>query len=147
MAFRFALAPLLRLRQSVERQRMLTLQGAALQLARAQDTVVRFDTFLAESQIADEASLAAGRTAAELQFAALLREQLQQLRVRLQEEVRRLEWARQQAAAAYQQAFREREVLENLRTRQHSAYQVEQARREQRRLDAAHLLQRWHHRG
>ena len=147
MAFRFALSPLLRLRQSVERQRMLALQDAALQLARTQDTVAHLDRFLVESALADAASLAAGRTGAELQFAAMLREQLQQLRVRLQEEVRRLELARQQAAAAYQQAFREREVLESLRTRQHRAYQVEQARREQRRLDAAYLLQRWHHRG
>jgi flagellar export protein FliJ len=88
--------------------------------------------------------LAAGGTAAELQFAALRREQLLQLRTRMQEDIRRLEAVRQQAAATYQLAFREREVLESLRTRQQRVYQIEQARREQRRLDAAYLLEKWH---
>jgi flagellar export protein FliJ len=146
MAFHFALASVLRLRQSVERQRSLALQDAALQVARARETVARLDAYLTQSAIVDASSLAAGRTGAELQFGAALRKQLQELRVRLDEDAVRLESVRQQAAAAYQQASREREVLENLRTRQQRTYQIEQARREQRRLDAAHLLQRWHRR-
>ncbi|MGA9355728.1 MAG: flagellar export protein FliJ [Terriglobales bacterium] len=146
MAFHFALASVLRLRQSVERQRSLDLQDAALQVARARDAVARLNAHLTQSATADASSLAAGRTGAELHFCLLIRKQLHELRVRLDEDIVRLESVRQQAAAAYQQAFREREVLENLRARQQRAYQVEQARREQRRLDAAHLLQRWHRR-
>ncbi len=146
MAFRFALAPLLRLRQSIERQRTLSLQDASLQLDRARETLARLESFLADSAVADSAGLATGRTAAELQFAGLLREQFGQFRLQLQEEVRRLDVLREQAVQAYQQAFREREVLESLRDRQRRAYQVEQARRQQQELDATHLLQRWHHR-
>ncbi|MGB0039587.1 MAG: flagellar FliJ family protein, partial [Terriglobales bacterium] len=110
------------------------------------ETVARLDAFLAASAIADASSLASGRTGAELQFAAVLRKQLQELRVRLDDDIVCLESVRQQAASAYQQAFREREVLENLRAREQRTYKIEQARREQRRLDAAHLLQRWHRR-
>ena len=146
MAFRFILAPLLRLRQSLERQRALALQQAAFNLTRAQDTLAHLDRFLAESKLADAASLAAGRTAAELQFADLLREQLNQLRLQFEEEVRRLEGLREQTARAYQQAYREREALETLRAHQLRTYHVEQLRRQQRELDAAFLLQRWHRR-
>jgi flagellar export protein FliJ len=146
MAFRFALAPLLRLRQSIERQRTLSLQEASLQLAHAQETLARLERFLADSALADSASLATGRTAAELQFASLLRDQFRHFRHELQEEVRRLEALRKQAVQAYQQAFREREVLESSRASQRRVYQLEQGRRQQKELDAAHLLQRWHHR-
>jgi len=144
MAFRFTLAPLLRLRQSLERQRALALQQATFNLKHAQDTLARLERFLAESELADSASLAAGRTAAELQFASLLREQFGQLRLQLEKEVRRLETLRQQAALAYQRAYREREALDTLRAHQSRAYQIEQSGRQQRELDAAFLLQRWH---
>ena len=144
MAFRFTLAPLLRLRQSLERQRALSLQQATFNLKHAQDTLARLERFLAESELADSASLAAGRTAAELQFASLLREQFGQLRLQLEKEVRRLETLRQQAALAYQRAYREREALDTLRAHQSRAYQIEQSGRQQRELDAAFLLQRWH---
>jgi flagellar export protein FliJ len=146
MAFHFALEPLLRLRHSIERQRKLALQNAAAQLAHAHAEVVRLDQSLAGSVTADASALVGGRSAAELHFAAESREQLEQFRLRLQQDLLRLEPLRTEAASAYQQAFREREVLESLRARQHRAYQVERDRREQQRIDAAYLLQRWHRR-
>ena len=69
MPFRFALAPVLRLRQSIERQRARALQSANLQVSRAQETLAQLDRFLSDSDQSDCAGLAAGRTAAELQFA------------------------------------------------------------------------------
>jgi flagellar export protein FliJ len=145
MAFRFALAPLFRLRQSIERQRTLQLQDASLQVARTQQTLAQLEQFLTDSAQADAESLTAGRTAAELQFAAVLRENLHRFREELHSQIRKLELLRQQAMAAYHQAYREREVLETLRARQRRLYQQEQLRRQQRELDAAYLLQRWHH--
>ena len=147
MSFRFVLAPLLRLRQSIERQRTLQLQEANLQVSRAEETLAQLDRFLRDSARSDSTALAAGRTGAELQFAAVLRENLQHFRQELQSDIGRLELLRQQALGAYHQAYREREVLEALRARQRRAYLQEQSRREQQELDAAHLLQRWHHRG
>lgn len=146
MSFRFVLAPLLRLRQSIERQRTLQLQEASLQVARAQETLAQLDRSLCDSAQSDCAALAAGRSAAELQFASLLRENMLHFRQELQSDMGRLELLRQQAATAYHQAYREREALESLRARQRRVYQEEQLRRDQQELDAAHLLQRWHHR-
>jgi flagellar FliJ protein len=145
MAFRFALAPLLRLRHSLERQRALALQEANLKVSRAQETLAQVERFLSDSAQADSAALTAGRAAAELQFASVFRENLHRFRQELQSEVRKLELLRQQAAGEYQQAYREREVLETLRGRQRRAYQQEQLRRQQREFDATYLLQRWHH--
>jgi flagellar export protein FliJ len=146
VSFCFALAPVLRLRQSIERQRTLQLQEASLQVSRARETLAQLERFLADSADSDLAALAGGRTGAELQFADVLRESLQHFRQELQSDVGRLELLRQRAVGAYHQAYREREVLESLRARQRRAYQQEQLRREQQELDAAHLLQRWHRR-
>ena len=144
MSFRFALAPLLRLRQSIERQRTLQLQEANLRVSNAREILAKLDRLLSESAQNDSAALSAGRTAAELRFATVLRENLLHFRQELQSDLRRFELLRQQAASAYHQAYREREVLEAVRARQRHDYQQEQLRREQQELDAAHLLQRWH---
>ena len=146
MSFRFALAPLLRLRQSIERQRTLQLQEANLRVSRAQEALAQLERHLSDSAQSDATALIAGRTGAELQFASVLRENLHRFRQELQSDIRKLELVRQQAASEYHRAYREREVLETLRARQRRAYQQEQLRRQQRELDAAHLLQRWHHR-
>jgi len=146
MSFRFVLAPLLRLRQSIERQRTLKLQEANLQVSRARETLVQLERFLSESAQSNAAGLVDGCTAAELQFASVFRENLQHFRQELQADIRKLELVRQKAASAYHQAYREREVLETLRARQRRAYQQDQLRRQQQELDATYLLQRWHHR-
>lgn len=146
MAFRFTLASLLRLKRSLERQRSLALQQAAMNLHRGEETLARLEHFLADSALADTASLAEGRRAAELHFASLLREQMHRVRNQLQEEIHRLTELRDQAALAYTQAMREREALEAFRARQHLAYQKERARSQQQQLDDMFLLQRWHRR-
>ena len=146
MPFRFALAPVLRLRQSIERQRTLALQAANLQVSRAQENLAQLDRFLSDSAQSDSAGLAAGRTAAELQFASVLRENMQRFREELRSDIRKLELERQKALGEYRQAYREREVLETIRARQRRVYQQGQLRRQQQGLDGAYLLQRWHHR-
>ncbi len=146
MPFRFTLAPLLRLRQSIERQRALQLQEANLQVSRAQETLAQLERFLSDSSQSESAGLTAGCTAAELQFASVIRENLHHFRQELQSDIRKLELLRQQAASAYHRAYREREVIETLRARQRHDYHQEQLRRQQQELDATYLLQRWHRR-
>jgi flagellar export protein FliJ len=146
MAFRFALAPLLRLRQSVERQRTLRLQEASLQVSRAQEMLAQIDGSISAREQSDAHDLTRGQTGAELQFASVVRENLLQFREQLKVNIHKLELQREQAAAEYQQAYRDRELLETVRTRQHRLYQQEQLRRQQRELDAAYVLQRWHRR-
>jgi flagellar export protein FliJ len=146
MAFRFTLAPLLRLRQSIERQCTLKLQAANLHVSRAQEKLEQLERSLADSAQSDATALQAGRTAAELQFASVLRENLHLFRHELQSDILKLELLRQQALGEYHQAYREREVLETLRARERRVYQQEKLHRQQQELDATYLLQRWHHR-
>lgn len=146
MPFHFTLAPLLRLRQSVERQRALHLREASLRVTQMQERVEHVDRFLEECETSDQQRLRSGVKAVELHFAAMSREQLQLLKKELQNELRQLELARAQAANEYQQAYREREALASLRQQQRRRYQQEDLRRQQRDLDATYLLQRWHRR-
>lgn len=146
MPFRFTLAPVLRLRQSIQHQRTLQLQEANLQVSRAEETLAKLDRFLSDSAQSEANGLAAGVSAAELQFGSVLREKLQHFRLELQADVRKCEVARQKALGEYHQAYRERELLATLRDRQLEEYQQEKAHREQQELDSAYLLQRWHRR-
>ena len=146
MPFHFTLAPLLRLRQSIERQRILQLQEVSHRVTRAREVLAQLERFLSDSAQSDSTNLATGRSAAELQFASVFRANLHHHRQELQSDIGKLEALRQQAVSAYQQAYRAREVLESLRARQRRTYQQEQLRREQQELDATYLLQRWHHR-
>jgi len=95
MAFRFALAPLLRLRQGLEHQCALVLQKACFNVGRAREALDRLDRFRDDCARANSGALATGQTAAELQFAALVRDQMKQLHLRLQDEITRLEGIRQ----------------------------------------------------
>jgi flagellar export protein FliJ len=147
MAFQFGLAPLLRLRRSLERQHALELQKASLNLANAERTFIAFKRFLDESAQADSRSLATGCTASELHFATLLREQLEHIRGRLQSRIANLEAIRQQMAINYQRALHERDALESLRNQQRRVYQKEQARREQKEIDTAYLLKTYRRQG
>ena len=143
MPFRFALAPLLRLRQSIEKQRAQRLEEAALALARARESLAQMDRALADGARADDASLRVGRRGAELQFAVMARESMLARRQELQSEIERLDVARQAVADEYQRAYQEREVLDTVAAQQQRTYQQEQLQREQRDLDANHLLQLW----
>jgi flagellar biosynthesis chaperone FliJ len=146
MAFRFALAPLLRLRLGIERQRTLRLQQENSRFAQAEATLAQLDQVLAESAQSDSAALVSGRSAAELQFATVLREKLSAFRDELISDLRKRDMLRQKALGEYRVAYRDREILETLRLQQSHAYHQEQSRRQQQDLDATFLLQRWHHR-
>jgi flagellar biosynthesis chaperone FliJ len=121
-------------------------QEASLQVSRAQEQLTQLDRSISAREQSDARDLTGGQTGAELQFASVVRENFLQFRKELQANIRKLEVQREQAAAEYQQAYRDRELLETVRTRQHRLYQQEQSRRQQRDLDAAYLLQRWHRR-
>jgi len=73
----------------------------------------------------------------------MARESMLVRRQELQSEIERLDVARQAVAAEYQRAYREREVLDTVAAQQQRTYQQEQLQREQRDLDANHLLQLW----
>jgi flagellar export protein FliJ len=140
MRFHFSLGPLLRLRKSVERQRMLRFRAASLAAAHAAEQIAALDLYVSASLRADADGLKAGRSAVEMHFAVDSARNLQGLRAELEKLLRQLELERQNAAADYQDAYRQREALDNLRLRQQRFFEQQQSRRQQRELDEDYVL-------
>lgn len=121
----------------------MRLQEASFAVLRAKETLSRIDQSLADSARSDEASLREGRSAAEIQFALLARNNMNALRETFLDEVHRLELEREVKVDEYRRAYREREVLATLSAQQQHTYQQEHRQREQREFDAIHLMQLW----
>ena len=143
MAFHFPLGALLRLRQSLERQRAIALQKANLRLSQAKQKLDELEDSLRNSHAENAAALTHGRRSAEMQFALAVRENASLRRLALGVEIRELELSRQKVLAEYQKALRDREALELLQERARNNYQREEDRRRQQQMDEAFLLQRW----
>jgi flagellar export protein FliJ len=135
MAFRFPFEVLLRVRQGLERQQELRLREANLRVAmlRRQIQDVHDETEKIAAQRRPE--LESGTTAAELQFDVLCYSVLTERRHTLENEMLKAEALRHSCCADFQQARRQREVVDTLRLRQLQEYQQREARQDQRRLD------------
>jgi len=142
MAFHFALQAVLHLRQSIEHQQELRLRAANQQVARVQHLIEQMDGRRKELQSAQSKELSSGMTAVELQFGLLCEAELLRHRRELEQQLVRLQQAREQQREIFRQARRTRETLESVRDRQLVVYQKDAARREQRRLDDLFLLRR-----
>ncbi len=142
MAFRFPLEVLLRVRQGLERQQELRLQEANHRIAalrrQIEDVVGEVDEII----IRRRPQLASGISAAELQFDVLCRSVLTTRRDVLDKQLIDAEAHRSSCNADFQQARRQREVMDTLRLHQLQDYNQQQARRDQRRLDDMFLLRR-----
>lgn len=142
MAFRFSLASVLRLRESIEKAELQRLQAIAAQLMQVRVEIELADDEIeaAKRQVIEQAS--AGISGAELQLAAIGESARRAYRAALVAKRDELERLRNEQQARYIEARRRREILANLRLRQLSAYEREQARREQQRIDDLFLMRR-----
>ena len=142
MAFRFALAALLRFRQSLEHQAEILLQEANHDIEAVRKRIEHSDCALGEMAKQNADKLHSGVTAAELQFDLISRSLLLHHRELLHEEMIMREEIRTQRFHSFQQARQQREVVETLRERQLEIYRQQEAWQEQRRLDDHFLLRR-----
>jgi flagellar protein FliJ len=142
MAFHFALETILHFRKSVEHQQELLLRLANQQVMRVRHLIDQVDECIARGHVERARELGTGTTSAELQFHLSGEAVLAQHRQELQIELRRLQQLREQQQKAFQNARREREVLDSLRQKQLQRYQRDLARKEQRQLDDLHLFRR-----
>lgn len=140
MPFHFALSSLLRLRESLEKAELQRLQIIAAQLAQVRVEIDSVDAEIEASrrQMLEQASVEI--SGAELHIAVLSDSVRQEHRMGLLERRDELEKARQEQQIRYNEARQRREILSNLRQRQLSAYQREQARREQQQIDELFLI-------
>lgn len=143
MTFHFSLAPLLRLRRSLEHQSELALQAASLELARAQQELREGEACLQGSRRAARQTLQRGSHGAEMQFEAGCERVLRDYCEALRNQMVALQATRDQRTAEFQQAHGERETLESLREHEFETFRAQELRREQRELDEAYLLRLW----
>ena len=142
MAFHFALQAVLHYRYSVEHQEELRLRAANQQITRVRRVISQIDEQVAQSRVIRLRDLAAGVTAAELQFSSDAERMLQMQRNKIQNEMARLQGLRDQQQRVFEQARQQRQILESLRAEHLRLYQRERSRREQRQLDDLIVLRR-----
>jgi flagellar export protein FliJ len=142
MGFTFPLQAVLHLRQSLEHQQELRLRSANQQVARVRHLIDQMDRHRQELQRIESKQLSAGTTAAELRFGLLCDGEILRHRRELEQQLARLQLARDQQRDIFQQARRAREMLESVLDRQLLVYQKQAARREQRKMDDLFLLRR-----
>jgi flagellar export protein FliJ len=142
MPFRFPLQALLHFRQSLEHQQELRLRAANQQVAQVRHALEQLDGRIRQTQTLSSQSLASGTTGAELSFLQASEALMHTRRQELERELLRCQHLRDQQERIFLQARRERETFESLRSQQFRAYQLDQARREQRRLDDLFLMRK-----
>jgi flagellar export protein FliJ len=142
MPFHFTLAPLLRLRESLEKAELQRLRMMAMQVAQARVEIESLDCEIetARRQLLEET--ATGISGAELNMAALLEASRREYRTRLVAKLNVLEQARRKQQSRYAEVRQQREIVSNLRKRQLSAYLREQARHDQQQVDEFFLIRR-----
>jgi flagellar export protein FliJ len=138
-AYRFALAPVLTLRKSMEEHELRLLEKLQHEITH---TVQQLEMLTACQQAtvhARERELAPGTSAAQLQFLEQVLRRLQEGRLALERMLAELQTCRQQQLASYETAKRKREVLSDLRDRQRKAHDAQVERQEQRVTDDGFL--------
>jgi flagellar protein FliJ len=144
MAFRFSLEAVLRLRRSYEQRERLRLLALSSAIARLRTALE--ETKIEEQRVVQrqQESLAAGTSGAELHLLQISLGQQAERRRIIQEQIVRVEQQVEAQQLAYREAQKNRKILENLRDRQLSIYELEQNRREQQALDDLFNMRRSH---
>lgn len=140
MAFVFSLKALLRVREIREIRALQALQMIVSQAAAAQAEIEALDTSMEETRRETCTGSLAGVSGAELHFQVLRDSAYRERRQTLLEKLNQLKKIQQKQTAVYRQARQQREVLSSLREEQLAAYNLDEGRREQRRIDEFYLL-------
>lgn len=135
MGFRFSLASVLRLRESVEQREELALQRAQYEVERVRQRIDELTTELATASRQREQVLLHSTEAYRLQDMQAGIQVAKEHRQMLIETLETLKSARDAQVKVYQAARVSRGMLSDLRVEQRNAWEMEQARIEQKWLD------------
>ena len=142
MPFHFPLAAVLRYRESLEQREYFALERIQQEATRVEIMIRQAEEDCLAAAQNRASNMAQGVRAAEVQAAyeyqRALEQQIEMLRVRLQD--LKIKWRQQ--LTSYELARRNRETLEKLRDKQLEAYSQEQAKREQAAVDDLFLARR-----
>jgi flagellar export protein FliJ len=135
LAFRFTLAQVLRVRESVERREELALQRAELEVARAQRRIEELSEEIAKTGKARDEAILRSIQAFELQCMNAEMNALAAAREQVFATLQTLTQKRDVQRRAYQAAHNARQMLTDMSAQQRAEYDQEQTRAQQKRLD------------
>src|SRR5581483_6201370 len=142
MAFRFALAALLKYRESLEQREYLALEKVQQEIVQVENLIRQCEQQLSAAQARRDRDLKSGVISIQLQAIYQEETALEELQEKLRAHWQQLQVFFFKQKTAYEIAHRNREVLDNLRLKQLDAYRKEQAKREQKTLDDIFLARR-----
>lgn len=135
MAFRFPLASVLRVRESIERSEELALQKVELEVARTQRHLEELNAILERCVEARDLALQQPTPAYRVRELQEEMNLVVEAKQAAEETLRRLREQRGAQLKRYQAAHNGRRMLTEMRAQQKDAYELEQVRAQQKRLD------------
>jgi flagellar export protein FliJ len=142
MAFRFPLATVLRVRESIEQREERALKKIQLEMARVARQIEELNEAMAKAHEAREQALRQTMPGGELQSMLWQVQAAGEVKKALLATLQELEKLRLQQLKVYQAAHRDHETMINIFNEQRDAYEVEQARSQQKYLDDIFMARR-----
>ena len=142
MAFRFPLATVLRVRESVEEREERALQRIQLEIARARRQIEELSAAITNAHLAREEALRRPVPASHLHTMLADAQAAVEKKKTILHALHTLEQQRDQQMKIYQAAHRDREMLTDMQDQQLNAYQQEQSRAQQKNLDDIFIARR-----
>jgi len=142
MPYRFALASVLKLRESLEEILLRRLEQTQLEIAHTLQLLEGLQAHILSTMLSRQSDLAAGTAGADLHFGESVLRQLRSDRQELEEKLAQLRARRRQQLHDYEDARNKRQVLKDLRDRQRSEYENRVAHREQQMADDSFLARK-----
>jgi len=139
VAFRFPLAPVLKLRESLEERELQLLEQAQHEIGRTVHLLEELRNQRHVVLTARERELANGMVAANLHFSEHLQRRLQEQEHALEARLAELQFRRNRQMGIYEEAKRKRQALSELREKQLAAYESKLAHQAQRNSDDSYL--------
>ncbi len=142
MPFRFSLATVLRIRESLEKREERALQKIQLEMAHVLRQIEELNAEIAKSHEMREQKMTQPIPASHLHMLLWQVQAAGEKRVVLFQNLLVLEQQRDQQIKVYQQAHQNRETLTDMSNQQRDIYEQEQARDEQKSLDDIFMARR-----
>jgi len=142
MAFRFPLATVLRVRESIEQREERALQSVQIEIARLQRQIEELSAEIAKAHVARNTALQKPIAAINLQMMTWQAHAAEDRKAAMLKSLAALEEKRDAQRKIYQAAHRDHETILNMMRDQKNAYEQEQARAQQKYLDDIFIARR-----
>jgi flagellar export protein FliJ len=142
MAFQFSLATVLRVRGIIEDREEGILQKIISEISRILDDLERTDDQLTALDASRDADVFKPRIGIQVHASYGEVNELKQRRKDLEEQIQKLEQARDEQLIVYEAARRDREMLTDMCEKKRTAYDSDMSKREQKTLDDNYIARR-----